>query len=51
MSAGGARELNPRTLRRAVAAVTAGECSKVILQGRLDGDTLADARISAVSVG
>jgi hypothetical protein len=33
-------ELNPKTLRRAVASVAARQCSTVIIQGRLDGDTL-----------
>jgi len=44
-------ELNPKTLRRVVTVVAAGQCSTVILQGRLDGDKLTDAGISAVSVG
>ena len=43
-------ELNPKTLRRTLTAVAAGQCT-VIIQGRLDGDTLTDAGISAVSVG
>jgi hypothetical protein len=44
-------ELNPKTLRRVVTAVVAGQRRTVILRGRLDGDTLLDAGISAVSVG
>jgi hypothetical protein len=43
--------LNPKSVRRAVAAIAAGQCSTLILQGRLDGDTLTDAGISGVSVG
>jgi hypothetical protein len=35
-------ELNPKTLRRTLAAVIAGQCT-VIVQGRLDGDMLVDA--------
>jgi hypothetical protein len=41
---------NPKSVLRAITAVAAGECTAII-QGRLDGDTLTDAGISAVSVG
>ena len=37
-------ELNARSVRRTLTAVAAGQCT-VIIQGRLDGDTLVDAGI------